>query len=466
MRMAPPCLLTTFRHLNPVPKTMMRGVAFILGAGRVGACVALALLVSRAAEPNGNLRELIEQNQRLQEQIRAQQKTIDELNAMMGEVVRASDRHERELQSLQSRTDSSAPSRGASSNRDQEVRISAEAGLAFFKTGSEGQFPGASFRADDPVIAIEVPVAKRGYFFSELKLLTRDTNVENFELGEIYVDFEDVSAAWGQPGFLSFRAGRLNIPFGHEYERRSPVANPLISHSLSDIWGADEGVEIYGRIGPARYVLAVQNGGVSRLRDATSDKSVVGRIGWDPSPWLQLSGSAMRTGDLATVADNLSEIWFANGFFRALGPALTTATFHVTLLEADATLRWKNGQINTALGQVRFDDSDTLSDNSRRLDYGYLEMTQAIAAGLYGAVRYSEIRAPHGYPLAGWGKMGTFFFRPVLTTELQRTSLGLGYRIAPPLVLKFEYTWESGRMITGAGRDHENFFGSQIAVKF
>src|SRR5207247_11150654 len=129
--------------------------------------------------------------------------------------------------------------------------------------GREGQFPKAEFRADDPVIAIEAPVWKNVYFFIELKLLTRETNAENFQLGEIYVDFEDVSAAWGQKGLLNVRAGRVNIPFGEEYLHRSPVSNPLISHSLSDIWGVDEGLEIYGRIGPAQYILAVQNGGVS-----------------------------------------------------------------------------------------------------------------------------------------------------------------------------------------------------------
>jgi hypothetical protein len=308
---------------------------------------------------------------------------------------------------------------------------------------------------------------KNIYFYSEFKLLPRETNQESFQLGELYTDFEDVWSPQGWPGLLNVRAGRLNIPFGEEYLVRGPVANPLISHSLSDLWGCDEGLEIYGRIGPAHYVVAVQNGGVSRLRDFESDKSVAARVSWDPARWLHVSGSAMRTGKLATVADNLSELWFGNGFFRALGPPASTSTFWANLLELDATARWNGGHLSAAVGRVRFDDSDTRSDNGRNINYGYVEAVQTITTPIFAAARYSQIRAPGGYPLVGWGTMGAYFFRPgVLTEELRRMSVGVGYRFGPPLVLKAEYSWESGRMTTGAKRDHEDFFGTQLGVKF
>ena len=44
--------------------------------------------------------------------------------------------------------------------------------------------------------------------------------------------------------------------------------------------------------------------------------------------------------------------------------------------------------------------------------------------------------------------------------------MGFGYRFGPSLVFKMEYSRESGRMTTGVKRDHENFFGSEIAIKF
>jgi hypothetical protein len=213
-------------------------------------------------------------------------------------------------------------------------------------------------------------------------------------------------------------------------------------------------------------VLAVQNGGTSRLRDFNADKALVARLGWEPRPWLHVSASAMRTGELASAADNLSEVWFANGFFRALGPVARTGTFQANLWEADARAQWKTGNIGAAFGGVKFDDSDPLADNSRHMDYGYVEIVQTIDAGLFAAARYSEIRAPRGYPLAGWGNMGRFFFSPVLTERLRRLSVGFGYRWGDPLVVKFEYTWENGRTTTGLNRNQEDFLGGEVGVKF
>lgn len=426
---------------------------------------------SGGAQSAAEVKELIESNRRLQEQMRAQQATIETLNGRLAELGRASERHERELRGLSDRVDGAGGGAAtAAAPRAREtgaVRVAAEAGLAFFKTGAQGQFPKGEFRADDPVVSIEAPVMKDVYLFTELRLLSRETNTEDFELGEIYVDFENVLARFGRDGLLNVRVGRLNIPFGEEYLVRGPVANPLISHSLSDIWGVDEGVEVYGKIGPASYVLAVQNGGVSRLRDFHEDKSVTARVGWQPARWLRVSGSAMRTGKLTVAGDSLSEVWFGNAFFRALGGTATTTTFAAELWQGDAIARWKGGQASAALGVAHFDDNDTRADNSRRLRYGYAEVVQEIVGELYGAARYSEIRAPKGYPLAGWGTMGAFFFRPgALTEELRRMSVGLGYRFGAPLVLKVEYAWESGRQVSGAKRDQENFFGTELGVRF
>lgn len=423
-------------------------------------------VLAQGADPA--LREIVEQNRLLAEQVKVQQRTIEALAAKVTDLQKSGDRRDEQWRSLQEGRGENDPGRGAAPERDRsrEVRIGGEAGLAFFKTGSQGAFPKAEFRVDDPVITLETAVRKNVYFFTELKLLTRETNADKFELGEMYVDFENVSAAWGRPGQLGVRAGRLNIPFGEEYLVRGPVANPLISHSLSDIWGCDEGVEIYGRVGAFDYVLAVQNGGVSRLRDFNADKAVVARIGGNPASWLRLSASAMRTGELATVADSLSEVWFGNGFFRALGPAKSTGTFWASLFQADATARWAKGRLGLAAGEARFDDSDTTADNARRLRYGYVEAVQTLAGPLFGAVRFSEIRVAGGYPLAGWGALGTFFFRPSLAETLRRGSFGLGYRFGEPLVLKVEYTRESGRMVNGASRDQEDFLGGEIGIKF
>jgi len=430
-------------------------------------CFFLVAHLNAAESVDANLRALQEQNRQLQAQILAQQRTIEALGAKMDTVLGASERHDRELQRLQ---DKDAPSTervsAADGNRNRTVRISGEAGLAFFRTGSAGQFPNSEFRVDEAKLFFEAPVRRDTYIFVGLDIALRETNEEFFHLGELYVDFENVSALWGQERVANLRVGRFNIPFGTEYLRRNVFDNPLISHSLADIWGIDEGIELYGAIHGLSYVLAVQNGGRKLLRDFNSDKAVVGRLGYSPRPWLEASVSAMRTGEIMVVGDSLTEVWFGNGFFRALGNSATTQKFASRLLEAEMKASWKKGHTIATIGSVRFDDDDRNFDNRRRLSYFTLEGVQSLTDDLYAAVRFSRIDAPKGYPLVGWGDFGNYFFRSPLTEYLHRTSIGLGYRLGEPLVVKVEYTFEDGRLITGARRNNEDLLSTEVAMKF
>lgn len=416
------------------------------------------------------MQELAEQNKRLQEQLRAQQQTIERLSAEMMELRRTSERQERDLRGLRERGDGPATERVTVEERgDGALRIAGEAGLAFFRTGPAGQFPNSEFRVDDAKLFLEAKVLKNVYAVGQFDLLTREANDENFHVAELFAEFEGVSALWGGgEKALNVRVGRFAIPFGEEYQRRNVVDNPLVSHSLSDLWGYDEGVEAYGEAGRLQYAIAVQNGGVSRLRDYNSDKSVTVRLGADPLPWLHLSASAMRTGDLSSKSDAMTEMWFGNAFFRALGNAATTTKFHVELYEADAVARWRGGRAAAAAGRADFDDDDTAADNSRRLDYWFVEGEQELGEGFFGAARYSEIRVPRGYPLAGFGNVGTYFYNPFapLAESLSRWSLGFGYRFGPPLVLKLEYSRERGRQTNGGRRDREDFLSTEVGMKF
>ncbi len=419
---------------------------------------------------DARLRALAEENAGLQRQLRAQQASLESLAAQLAELRTGGARQEQALRELRAAAAEPAvalaPARG-----DREVRLSGEVGLAFLKTGRAGAFPKAQFRVDDAKIFVEAPVIKDTYFFGEIDLVTRE-DATAFALGELYVDFENVSGRLGgAPRAINVRAGQINAPFGEEYLARGPLANPLISHSLADPWGIDPGIEAYGSMGAWSYVLGVQNGGINPLQDFTADKSVAARLGWEPQPWLHLSASGMRTGDLrvntATVpGDGFSSLWFGNGFFRALGSDKTTTTFWASLAQADAMARWKTGRFGVSAGLARFDDNDRAADNARTLRYGAIELVQSFTLEIFGAARYSWINAPGGYPLVGWGNFGRYVFASAPTTQLRRFSLGFGYRLGPPLVLKVEYTWESGRLTTGARRDAEDFFGAEAAMKF
>src|SRR5204862_1142451 len=117
------------------------------------------------------------------------------------------------------------------------------------------------------------PIWENVYFFTELNLMTREANDLSLQLGELYVDFENISRLWDRDRMLNLRVGRMDTPFGEEYQTRDAIDNPLISHSLSDLWGVDEGIELYGSVNKVSYAVAVQNGGVSGVRDFDGDKS-------------------------------------------------------------------------------------------------------------------------------------------------------------------------------------------------
>jgi hypothetical protein len=413
------------------------------------------------------LQQITDQNRQLQTQLKEQQKVIENLTVQMAEMRQASARQERDLHDLQVQIETPTTSQtSAASSSDVTVRLSGELGLAYFRTGAAGQFPNSVFRVDEAKVFLEAVVWKNVYLFSELDLVTRETPDEAFHLGELYIDFENVIPNSAAIGRLNLRVGRFNSPFGEEYQSRNVLANPLISHSLSDIWGFDQGIEIYGSAGKVSFVAAVQNGGGALLNDFTSDKALVARIGFTPAHWLHVSASGMRTGDLSAKDDFLSAIWFGNGFFRALGPAETTRKFHAELFEFDAKTSWSSGYIAAAVGRANFNDDDSSASNARAMNYNFIEGLQKIGEKFYGVARYSEIRAPNGYPLVGWGTFGAYFFSPLLTEKLDRLSLGFGYRIAPPLVLKFEYTMEGGRLTTGVRRDKEDFIGTEVGLKF
>ncbi len=348
------------------------------------------------------VRQLIEQNRRLEAQVTAQQRQLDELRARLDAIATAGQRQERVLDDLRDQV----ADRGPAVRNDAvgDLRLSGEAGLAYFDGGPRSAWPNGEFRADEVKIYLETPVWRDTYLFAELDLVTREVNDEYFHLGEVYVDFENVSGRLGGPDrLLNLRIGRLDIPFGEEYLYRGVLDNPLITHSVADLWGVDEGVELYGSAGRFSYVFAVQNGGHKTLRDFDSDKSMTLRLGYDPAAWLHLSASALRTGDLTVAGDFTSEIWIGGGFFRSIGAAATTQGFSATVHQADVRATWDGGHLAGAVGTARYDDNDTAASNRRDLDHFAVELVQRINGGLYGAIRYSEISVQKGgYPLQGW----------------------------------------------------------------
>src|SRR6266404_315820 len=292
---------------------------------RTGLMCAL-LLTARAscrAEETNDLRELVLQ---LQQRVEEQQLMIDSLP--------------QKVQQLDV-TPPVEASRGLSFlNR---VIISGEGAAGFFSSGSQGQYPNSNFRIDEAKLFVDAEVMKNVYFFAELDLVQRESGNNSITTGELYLDVENISRFWGEDDQLSLRVGQIDIPFGEEYLMRDAIDNPLIDHTLADFWGVDEGVELYGRFGKVSYVVALQNAGVDSLNDFSADKSVAGRLNYDPYRWLHLSASGMRTGNVDANKDYFSAMWFGNGYFAAIGASANE--FHVDLVEGDVILRLPRGHV-------------------------------------------------------------------------------------------------------------------------
>jgi hypothetical protein len=412
---------------------------------------------SRADDTNleAQVQLLREQNSMLQQQLQKQSQSLDALTQKVQDLEAANS--EREKPDSQD----SAPAK--SGFNFGNVVLSGEGGVGFQKTGSEGFSPNSSFIVDEARLFLDAPIWKDVYFYSEVDLVTPENNSAQVNLGELYVDFEDVSQLWGRDDQLNVRVGKMNIPFGEEYQTRHAIDNPLILNSVSDLWGYDPGVEIYGAFGKWSYVVAVQNGGGNGVQDDNDDKSVSGRISFDPNQHWHFSLSGMRTGNISAQNNGTSAEWFGNGFFQSIGSPATTE-FHVNAVELDATARWKSGYVKAFGGYAQYGDNDPTMGNSRNIFYYSAEGVQNLPKNFYVVTRFSEVIADKGYSIVGNGNPGDYFSE--LTTDLWRLSLGIGYRFSDRLVIKTEYAFEGGQQVNGESRNQENFFGTEIGFKF
>ena len=395
------------------------------------------------------IRLLREQNALLQKQV---QRQGEQLNALTEKVAG--------LESARPTAGGNDQPQPASRTGLGQLHFGLEGGVGFVDTGKDGFSPNNKFRVDDARLFIEGPLYEDIYAFGEIVLSYPEESDMKAELGELYVEFENLSKLWKKDDQLNMRLGQMYIPFGEEYLSRNAIDNPLVSHSLTDFWGVTPGAELYGNLGKFSYVAAVQNG-ADESDGFGGDKSVAGRISFDPNAHWHFSVSGMRTGDLKT--DQLSAMWFGTGFFHYLGNPGATR-FHVEAAQADISARWKSGHVSGYVGWARYGDNDPAANNARNLYFYSAEVVQNLPKKFFVAGRWSQIFCNRGIPIVGYGEASDYGVS--LTTELWRLSFGLGYRFSDRLVLKTEYSFERGREVGGDKREDENFFGAEAAFKF
>jgi hypothetical protein len=429
--------------------------------------VLLLFLAARSAHAEdtnleAQVQALQQQNALLQQQLEKQNQSIEALSKKVGEL----EATQAQQQSAAAQNAPPPAPTGIPGYNLGNVNLSAEGGVAFFNTSRDGFSPDSDFRVDEARLFVEAPVWKEVYFQGELDLAQREDPDLHVQMGELYLDAQDLSDIWGQDGQLNLRAGRMYIPFGEEYLSRYAIDDPLISHSVADIWGYGPGIELYGALSKLNYVVAVQNdSGQNGVQDFNGDKAVSGRIGFDPNKHLHFSVSAMRTGNLNVQNDLFSSLWFGNEFLQPLPTASPETTlFHEELAEGDVAFRWSSGHVGAFGGYGRYGDNDPEASNGRNFFFYSAEGVQNLPKKFYAAVRFSEALSDKGVPILGLGSYGEY--GDDLAAYLWRLSLGIGYRFSDNLLVKTEYSFEGGKDIDREERNYEDFFGTEAAFKF
>lgn len=415
---------------------------------------------------SAQLEALVEQNQRLLALAQEQQQQIDELRNRLNGLDEADQRQKLEIHEIRDDVASVADTAAAPvAQGSSRFRLSGEVGLAFFSGEKNGQFANEEFRVGESRLFLESEIARGTYLFTAIELFRRESGNSDVEVGEVFVDIENLFGSDDFDSLATARVGRFQIPFGQEYLNRYVFENPLVSHSVADIMGIDEGAQVFGEIDGFSYALAVMNGGASSLRDFDSGKALVARLGYQNAERLKFHASFMNTGDINVAGDGATELWIGDTRFRSIGSA-GTSEFDVELFQLDGSLDWRGGVVKSAIGTARYEDDDPLGSNLRNLDFFQIEALQNIAPDLYGVIRYSKLDADGGYPIAGNGDPAIFIGSGILTEELNRLSLGLGYSPAENVITKLEYSFEEGTHSDGSEREDTDQISAELGVRF
>lgn len=160
--------------------------------------------------------------------------------------------------------------------------------------------------------------------------LVRLGELEN-DVGELYAEFQGVANS----DWANLQVGRFQIPVGEAYLQysRGYASRWFVTNSFGPWWW-DEGIKAYGSSGGAEdygtfgYVASVSDGDTPFNTETDGDKQLTLKLFWDPTAWLHLSASALRTGELGNDDANASgALWLGETWARPIGAGSDQDTF-------------------------------------------------------------------------------------------------------------------------------------------
>ena len=398
--------------------------------------------------------------------------------------IEALEQRVQELEGEKALRDERTPPEPETSRYDwtRRIRLSGSTDQGYFGGGEYSQTPNDGFDIWDARFFLDAGLGQDvGYdnltLFRDIGLsfewdLVRIGYLQN-DVGDLYVDFQGVADS----DWLNFQVGRFQIPVGEAYLHygKGYESNFFVSNSFGP-WFWDEGVKIYSMAGEGRfgYVASIENGDTPfNASPSGSGKQLTLKLFADPWPWLHLSVSALRSGDLGSSSNPASgSLWLGESWARAFGTGTTVTNFqngvavpdgpnkvHDTwLVDGDAIVDLPDkARLWLGYGQYHIDSTQgTFYD--RTLQYWIAELVLQgawLGEGLrpfYAGVRgqqYGTTDTDKGY-LLDFRRASTLGYNMQQMTALSGV---LGWDITNWLRLRAEYTHLDIDLVRGVGQD-------------
>jgi len=445
--------------------------------------LALALLcalfarTARAEDPNPSSAEL----ERLYETVGQLEKRIAELET--------------------SKATRSGGGGGGGAEWPERLRFSGSADLNYLQGNGDGLYEETSTQIYDARLFLDanlgsdarvgdVTVYRDAGFTFEWNMVRLGRAMNN--IGDLYGDFRGLL---GQE-WMNLEVGRFQIPFGENYLRfgKGRPSDPFVALTASPPWFWDEGVKLWGKTanGHFGYVASVTDGEGGLNREKNASKQVTLKLSWDPSEWLHLSASALRTGTLGSDSSPaVASLWLGEAIPSAFGDGSSLPSFdhgeviapgpnklrNVTVVGADAIFHFPDARLWLAGGKAGI-ASHGASVYDRDLIYWLAElvielrMISPSLAPMYLALRANGLGTydnDEGYLL-------DFRYDDSLgynMRALDAYAVALGLPLGDRIVLKAQYALQNIALVHGIddaeildNDEDANFFGMEIGVTF
>ncbi|MDD5195801.1 MAG: hypothetical protein PHQ96_09040, partial [Candidatus Omnitrophica bacterium] len=332
----------------------------------------------------------------------------------------------------------------------------------YYESGSAGSYSSGSF---------EVPETKLIFSFEpdEINKITLRFNLNNGAFNSVDYSYLDMnlSKLFNLPAPLNFRIGRLRMDFGEEWLANNPVEGVLVSNSVANVDGKDEGLQLLGKIGkskPLGYVFSITNGNSGTGSDNSAAKAFTGKLYYNIFEPLYISASYHNSG---TMKMSSAEMSIAGLTARpANAPKWSRQVWEVDMrydYQKGKTLyptAFSDSKAIMRLAYGGFDEEVTttpaLGGEKRSGKYGFIEGTYNFNKKFYLASRASFIELDDE-AIASLNNINC--------NRYKRYSLGAGYRLTNNTILKVAYDWnlESGNDVDEM---NNNLFSTVIAAQF